>query len=370
MQLCFRKISFMAGLLVIAACATTPVVEQQPETVDLIRASVRQNPTLNISVIVFDKGLTSDRQNIGSKVFAPLRAAEAGYLPFALRETLVESGHWGAIRVLPEVDPTAEVLVTAEILLSDGVELKLHVRASDSTGRIWLDREYSDWATDHAYKFDEENLVEPFQDLFNKVANDMYMVRANMAELELSHVLDTATLRYALALSPQAFGEYITVTDDGLIQMSGLPARDDAMYVRVNKIRESEYTFIDTVDEQFENFYKKMRLTYAYWRRYSYELIEYSKKIEQSGSIGTRSQEGSWASMENVYKTYKESKMNEDSLREMAASFDNEISPTVTELEGTVIRLNGSLQAQYEEWRRLLQEIYATERGSLLIKSP
>ena len=131
-----------------------------------------------------------------------------------------------------------------------------------------------------------------------------------------------------------------------------------------HKIRESEYTFIDTVDEQFENFYKKMRLTYAYWRRYSYELIEYSKKIEQSGSIGARSQEGSWASMENVYKTYKESKMNEDSLREMAASFDSEISPTVTELEGTVIRLNGSLQAQYDEWRRLLKEIYATERGS------
>ena len=106
-----------------------------------------------------------------------------------------------------------------------------------------------------------------------------------------------------------------------------------------------------------------MPLNYAYWRRYSYELIQYGKKIEQSGFVGRRSRQGSFAVMESIYKSYKESKMNEDSLREMAASFDNEISPTVMELEGTVIRLNGSLQAQYEEWRRLLQEIYAAERG-------
>lgn len=369
MQLYFRKISLIAGMLVIACCATPPVVEQQPETVDLIKARVPQNPALNISIIVFDKGLSGDQLNIGAKVFRPLRTAEADYLPFALRETLVESGHWGAVRVVPEVDPTAEVLVAAEILSSNGVELKLHMRATDSTGRIWLDKEYSDWSTDHAYEFDEKNLVEPFQDLFNKVANDMYRVHANLSEFELSHIFDSATLRYAFALSPQAFGEYLTATDDGVMQVSALPARDDAMYARVNIIRESEYAFIDRVDEQFENFYKKMRLTYAYWRRYSYELIEYDKKIEQSGSAAKRSREGNLAAMENIYKTYKESKMNEDSLREMAASFDNEISPTVTELEGTVIRLKGSLQAQYKEWRRLLREIYAAERGSLL-KSP
>ena len=55
--------------------------------------------------------------------------------------------------------------------------------------------------------------------------------------------------------------------------------------------------------------------------------------------------------------------MNEDELRELAASFDAEITPTVTRLEGTVVRLTGSLKSQYEEWRELLQEIYASERG-------
>jgi hypothetical protein len=358
-----RKISAMTGLLLIASCTTPPVVvELPPETVDLMRADTVENPALNVSVIVFDKGLASDRQGI-EKVFAPLRTAEADYLPFALRETLVESGHFGAVRVVPEVDPTAEVLVTAEILLSNGVELKLRVQASDSTGRIWLDKEYYDRSSDHGYEFDETSLVEPFQVLFNKISNDMVEVRRGLSEYELARILDTSMLRYAVALSPPAFGSYLVFGDDGRIQMAGLPARDDAMYVRVKKIRDSEYVFIDAVDEQFENLFKKMRLTYAYWRRYSHELIEYSEKIEQSGSGGRRSRGGSLAAMEDVYKSYQESKMNEDSLREMAASFDNEISPTVTELEGKVIQLSGSLESQYEEWRHLLQALYAAERG-------
>ncbi|MBQ75892.1 MAG: hypothetical protein CMQ20_12840 [Gammaproteobacteria bacterium] len=358
------KLLSIAGLLTIASCASPPVVELQPESVDLIQANVAQDPPLNVSVIVFARGTSNGQKAIGEKVFTPVRSAEVGYLPFALRETLVESGHWGAVRVIPELDPTAEVLVTAEILSSNGVELRLHVRVSDSTGRIWVDQEYSDLAIDHGYDFDIENLVEPFQDIFNKISNDIYMARKGLSEMELIQILDTAMLRYAIALSPKAFAGYLTETGDGVLEVSGLPARNDLIYARVKNIRESEYAYIDTVDEQFENFYKKMQLAYAYWRRYSFELIEYSKKIEQAGSPRVRSQEGSWASMEKVYRTYRESKMNEDSLREMAASFDAEISPTVTELEGTVIRLNGSLRAQYEEWRRLLREIYAAERGS------
>ena len=135
------------------------------------------------------------------------------------------------------------------------------------------------------------------------------------------------------------------------------------MYMRVKDIRESEYKFVDLVNEQFENFYRKMKLTYAYWRRYSYELTAYNTRIEKAGTKGKRPPRGSWAAMESVYKTYRESKLNEDELRQMAASFDSEISQTVTELEGNMITLSGSLRSQYEEWRQLLRKIYAVERG-------
>ena len=352
------------SLLVLISCAGTPqVLAPEPKNIALIKEDIVSEPALNISILTFND---KSRQNVNAnkKVFPQVRAAEGEYLPFVLREALVESGHWGAVRVVPDLDPTAEILISAEILVSNAIELKLDVRAWDSTGQIWIDRTYEDWAIDHSYRYDMKNLVEPFQDLFNKIANDLYMVRRVKTEKSLSNMLDTSMLRYAMALSPKAFSEYLEIGDDGLIILAGLPARDDVMYERASKIREAEYEFIDIVDEQYENFYKKMQLTYAYWRQYSYELIEYNKRIEQSGSTGRKKRQGSWEELDDIYKAYQESKMNEDELRELAASFDAEITPTVTELEGTVIKLTGSLKSQYEEWRALLQKIYAQERGS------
>ncbi len=351
----FRYFSANFWLILIVSCASTtpPVAPEQPRTVPLIIAVAEKDPALNVSIVVFAKGQGNPA----------LRSAEADYLPSVLRETLVESGHWGAVRVVPRIDPTAEVLVTAEIRSSNGVDLMLYVRARDSTGRIWIDKDYSDWATDHGYDFSEEILKEPFVDLFNLVANDMLKVRETLVDQELARILDTAMLRYAVALSPEVFNRYLIKNEDGTIEVSGLPARTDPMYSRARKIRESEYKFIDIVDEQYENFYLKMRETYSYWRRYSYELTEYNEKIEQSGAKRKRSRESVWVAMEDVYRTYKESKMNEDALRELASSFDSEITPIVTELEGTVVELNGTLEAQYEAWRTLLRKIYQVETG-------
>ena len=343
-------------LLFITSCTSTsqPVSVKQAVSVPLVKAIAEKEPALNVSIVVFGKGQGG----------SPLRSAEADYLPSVLRETLVESGHWGAVRVVPRLDPTAEVLVTAEIRSSNGVDLVLHVRAGDSTGRVWIDKDYSDWSTDHHYDFDEESQVEPFSDLFNLIANDMLEARESLQDKELSRILDTSMLRYAVALSPEVFNRYLKKNADGTIEVAGLPARTDPMYSRARNIRESEYKFIDIVDEQYGNFYLKMQETYGYWRRYSYELTTYNEKIEQSGSKRKRSRESVWVAMEDVYRTYKESKMNEDALRELASSFDSEITPIVTELEGTVIELSGTLKAQYDDWRKLLRKIYQAETGT------
>jgi hypothetical protein len=346
----------LCGLLFVASCATTPepVVIERPQEIQLVKAVHEKNPALNVSIVVFGKGQGNPA----------LRSAEADYLPSVLRETLIESGHWGAVRVVPRYDPTAEVLVTGEIRSSNGVDLELHIKAGDSTGRIWIDKDYSDFATDHGYDFDEQYQIEPFKDLFNLIANDMLEIRESLEANQLSRVLDTAMLRYAVELSPDVFERYLVKNEDGTVEVSGLPARTDPMYSRARKIRDSEYKFIDIVDEQYENFYKSMRETYGYWRRYSYELTEYNEKIEQNGSKRKRSRESVWVAMDDVYRTYKESKMNEDALRELASSFDSEITPIVTELEGTVVKLNGTLEAQYEDWRKLLRQIYQEETGS------
>ena len=59
----------------------------------------------------------------------------------------------------------------------------------------------------------------------------------------------------------------------------------------------------------------------------------------------------------------KEAKIHLEALRELGASFDSEIAPLRVEVEGHTLRLEGSAENQFSEWRRLLREIFTAESG-------
>jgi len=61
-----------------------------------------------------------------------------------------------------------------------------------------------------------------------------------------------------------------------------------------------------------------------------------------------------------------EADLHKDSIRELGQSFDAEAQPLVVEVEGQTRRLTGSAEQKYQEWRRILREIYATETGGVL----
>lgn len=340
---------------VLTACASESAVVERPVDTDLLR-SPSINRGLNVSIAVFDPGNTD-----AGDAFEPIRIAETHYLSTVLKLTLIESGHWGAVRVTPGRDPTAEIQIFGTIVQSDGVRLRLHIRAVDSTGKVWTDRLYSDLATDHAYNFEASSLAEPFSDLFNRVSNDMSMVLAELTEKEASNIMNTAMLKYAIALSPETFSRYLKYNDEGSLIVTGLPARNSKMYQRVKRIRNSEYKFIDALDEQAMNLREKMQEPYAYWRRYAFELIRYNEKIENSNGVTVSA--NTFKQMRDVYELYQESRLNEDELRKLAHAFDNEVTETVLELEDTVIRLEGTIENQYEQWREILKQIYRQETG-------
>ncbi len=168
-------------------------------------------------------------------------------------------------------------------------------------------------------------------------------------------LLDTAMLRYAMLLSPEAYSEYLVTDEKGHLQLTGLPAFNDPLYRQVREIRGREFAIQDVVDDHFENFYLDMQRVYPYWRQSSFELLDFNNQLGTGAGSGGR---GTWNEVEQVYRLYKERKLNEDELRELANSFEREIDPTVAELEGRVIELQGSLLTQYQTWRRILREIY------------
>jgi len=355
---------FSGSCLALGLAGEAGAVPQPVGSVALrVAGSPGDDTQLDIGVVILDPGIPADPAIHGERgIFPEIRRAESRYLPVLLRGTLVDAGVWGAVRVLPEVMASAELLVTGEILASDGTGLTLHLRAADATGRTWLDGVYRDEAG--AADYPVAAGADPFADLYRQVANDLLAVRERLDERQLLQIRRVALLRFASELSPEAFSGYLSRDDNGHYAPRRLPAEDDPMIARVERIRNQEFLFIDTVDEQYTALFEEMAPTYGLWRQYLREnaifRAEYQERVQARDSDARR---GSFAAMQEVYDAYKWSRIHAQDLDELAQGFDNEVAPTVIEVSGRVYRLNGALDAQYSEWRQILREIFALETG-------
>lgn len=320
---------------------------------------------LNIALVVFDPGTPGyDTLQRQKGVFSKIREVEARYLPYLLRETLVETDQWGAVRVVPEPDPTAELLVSGTIVKSDGVTLELQLRAVDSTMREWLNKTYAVSAAHVDDPPDSGYVVEPFQQLYDQVANDLHAARARLNDKELSTIAEVSLLRYASELAPEAFGDYLQTGPAGTLEIHRLPARDDPMLDRVGRIRQFEYLFTDTTDEQYQALHSEIASTYDLWRQYRRQQVKYTRaEKERKENSKPQTFRGSYGAMKHSYDNYQWAKIQEQKLEKWAAGFNNEVAPTVIELEGRIVELNGDLEARYVEWRNILQSIFALETG-------
>ncbi len=359
-----RTAPLLQGLVILLLSGA----QQPTSATDLPDAAVpedeREVAQLNVTLVVFDPGVrdneSPDRQ---SGIFPEIRKIEARYLPYLLRETLVETDEWGAVRVVPEADPAAELLVSGTIVKSDGALLELRLRAVDSTGRKWLNQPYAGSAAEIEDE-NETETVEPFQDLYDRIAADLYAARAQLDDNDLSMIAEVSLLRYANELAPEAFGDYLDKGPDGNLEIRRLPARGDPLIQRVERIREFEYLFTDTMDEQYEALYREIASTYDLWRKYRRRLAQYMQAAEERmQNSGSRAPRGSYGTMKRNYDNYRWTKIQEQKLRKWATGFNNEVAPTVMELEGRVVELKGGLEDRYDEWRGILRSIYLLETG-------
>ncbi len=352
-------------LLLLTACSSsTPERRESPALPSSVEAQLKvaaEPPvlSLNVGITVFD--IQEPVENSLQGALKQVRSVEQRYVPYELKKTLDRSGYWGAVRVMPREDLSAEMNISGSVLESDGVVLKLAIKAIDASGRVWLDEIYEDAATDDDYSKDPDYNKDPFQGLYNRIANDLSRALEPMSEADLQSILDIATVVYGRALSEEAFGRYLIETEEGLV-LAGLPAANDPAFERIQRIRDSEYLFADSIDAHYESLQRQLGQTYAWWRHYSYELIMGNRRLETVDATRGATR-GTYYSLNRVYKTFRDSKMNEDALRELTDSFDRETEPTVTEIAGKVVQLHGTLDFQVDEWRRLLRQAWEQETG-------
>lgn len=309
-----------------------------------------RDPTrLNISVAIFDPGIPENRAlHRDLEVFPRVRKIESLYLPFVLRNTLVAQDTWGAVRVVPDSDVAAELLIYGTIAHSDGDALGLDLRAIDATGRVWIDRAFSGPTSN--------------QDIYREIAEALVDARAALDERMLRNVVETSLLRYAQQLAPAAFDEYLQENDDSTYTILRLPASNDPMLERIERLRGVEYVFTDAVDAKFRELSADVETVYDLWREYRRQFNRFkqeeSLRVQASRSDAER---GSYAALMERYETYKWDRQAAEEQENWAIGFENEMGPTIAAIEERVDELEGWVESRYAEWQRILGELFELE---------
>jgi len=384
----------LAGVLAfssLAGCSVGRTIEY--EQTELVRAAteVPDDQRLDVGIMLFDPGIPDGAtpEELEKKlIFPDVRRAEARYMPYHLKTTLEASGQWGSVWVVPERSDAVDLTVWARIDKSDGLDAALRVGAGDATGHEWLNRNYSTTVPEKAYSKYREAGQDPYQSLYNEIANDLLEIRKKMSSKQLATVRNVAELRYGAELVPAAFADLIEQDKSGIYRLRRLPAENDPMVARMNAVREREYALADTLNEYYANLYYDIGKPYEDWRKMSREEMIRYKDLRRSafvrgaagalallaaivyeGNGGGNSAItmagvlGGFEGIRSALEKRGEANISLESVKEGGVGFNAEAETVVVEVEGQTRRLTGTAEARYEEWRRLLREIYSGETG-------
>jgi hypothetical protein len=79
---------------------------------------------------------------------------------------------------------------------------------------------------------------------------------------------------------------------------------------------------------------------------------------------------GGIAAVLSGIKKYADARVHADALKELTQSFQAEVAPQVVDVEGHTLRLTGTAEDQYREWRKLLKQLYLEETGNAAAPPP
>ncbi len=382
--------TFLLSLALVSGCiSSTTVIKANATPAIQAQEEIPEELLVDLGITPFNPGIPEQEKELEDGLIVPdVRRAESRFFAYHLKNTLELTGNWGAVRVTPEDSTVVDVLVSGKIKLSDGEQIKADIRAVDSTGQVWIDKEYKDTSSKFSYKNQQKE--DPFQDFYNSIANDLLAFRQTLTSTELQNIRRVSSLRFAVSLSPDAFDEYVEKDRRGKVTIKQLPAENDPMLTRIDKIKQREYLFIDTLDDYYAKFYDDMELPYHDWREYTYDeaikLREMQKEVRKRmlggaamivGGIVAGQKSGTYAGQTGAavavgggagviragFTKRREAEIHAESLKELTASLGAEITPIILDIEGKTIELTGTVDEQYTQWRRILKEIYAEETG-------
>ena len=306
---------------------------------------------LNVSIATFDPGVPEDNSlHRDLQVFPKIREIESMFLPFVLRQVLVDSGDWGAVRVVPEADTASELLITGTIVHSDGETLAVQLSAVDARGHEWTNQTYTTQSD--------------FDDLYAGFLDDLQTTRSGFDDRTLRNIVGTSLMRYSAELAPDAFDGYIEMQSDGTVKLLRLPADGDPMLARIQRIRSVEYVMTDAIDQKFRELHEEVDSVYAIWRKYRRWYTNFKVEEAQRNEFSkTDADRGTYEAIKQSYDNYRMDRLAAQEQDKLAVGFNNEMEPIIEKMEERIAEMNGWVEDGYVEWARILDELFEIESG-------
>lgn len=162
------------------------------------------------------------------------------------------------------------------------------------------------------------------------------------------------------------------------------------MLKRVRAVQVRDDMLLDTINGYYEVYYNDLWQPYGDWRKlYNEELAALNKVKKQAltrqilgiasiiGGVALSTGNGNLsnsnlpgvmvmggaAAVYSGFQKQEETKIHKDVIEELSISFTSEAEPLVVEVVGETVRLTGSAEEQYQKWREMLRDIYASETG-------
>ena len=381
-----NKILFMIFCIVfsLSSISYAKKIEYEKVKLEIAQVEVPFEQLLDIGIMLFDPNLPEKDDPM---IFPEIRKAEARYIPYHLKKTLENTGHWGGVWLLPERSKAIDLIIVGRIEKSDGLNVELRIGVWDIAGNEWINKVFESNIAGSSYSKRRDFAQDPYQNIFNKIANEILEIKKSKSIDELSTLSQIGDLRFASELVP-VYDDYLSQKKKGTYKLERLPSKEDEIIKRILEVQEREFLLLDTLNEYYGQLYENLSAPYENWRKLSREdMITYqdlqrtakTRKIlgavALAGALATDGDSrasstmrqmavyGGIEAMKSGFSQASEAKKYKDKMEESGIEFNNIAEPLTIELEGQAIRLSGSAEEQFMEWRILLEQIYIDETG-------
>ncbi|MEM7071043.1 MAG: hypothetical protein AAF403_04720 [Pseudomonadota bacterium] len=346
---------------------------------------------IDVMVPVFDPGLPVDTASYTEEgIWPELRRAESNRFAFKMKEALENTGDFGAVRVVPDDQASGDLFVLGTIIQSNARDVEFKLEIFDSRQKRWGVRKFS-YEVEPAFHEDLRNKnKDSYQPVFDEAAQYIVTLLKRRSVDDLGELKQITKLKFASIFSQESFSQYLE-KDDGQLKLVGLPANDDPMVTRVERLKAHDDACVDQLQHNYEDFNLSMNPSYYLWQKEALlEQIaaeEAENKAMLQKILGVVSVAAavaavvagantdidtstlavglgglgiySWSEGRN---SSEQGKYHRANLQELGKTLQIEMETQNITLEDEAVELKGNAKEQYIEWRNHLRRIFVEEQ--------